>query len=118
MLLVKNPTESQLVTACLQLLQLRGVRAWRSNNTGVFDPVAKRFRSFRGLKGVSDILGIFTRPCGCGVMLAVEVKTKTGQLRAEQQLFLDLVSGAGGLSLVVRSVGDLDNALRLEGIGT
>ena len=50
--------EADLVRACLEWLALRRVKAWRMNNTGVYDPARKAFRSFRGERGVPDILGV------------------------------------------------------------
>ena len=55
---MKKPTESALVRNCLELLQLRGVFAFRVNTTGIFDPGRNVFRSFQGMCGVSDILGL------------------------------------------------------------
>ena len=77
--------ESDVLRACLDLLKWKGIMAWRSNNTGVFDPVKKRFRAFQGLKGVSDILGLisadkFYPPLKThGVFLAVETKGPNAQ---------------------------------------
>src|SRR4051812_31915703 len=63
---------NDLVSACLHLLALQGVRAWRNNTTGVYDPQRKRFRTFTGRKGISDILGIIPPT---GRLLAVECKS-------------------------------------------
>jgi hypothetical protein len=56
--------ETDLVRACLGWLALHRVKAWRMNNTGIFDPARKVFRTFHGLAGVSDILGILPRTAG------------------------------------------------------
>ena len=100
----KAATESTIVTACLKLLTLRRVYAFRVNQIPV------KGHTFRGLRGVADILGILDD----GRFLAIEVKTETGQLRPEQAAFLDAIRQRGGLSCVVRSVADLDAVLRLE----
>jgi hypothetical protein len=105
---VKDQTESELVTACLAWLQLHRVLAWRSNNAGIFDPVRRCFRSFRGLKRVSDILGILPP---AGRLLAVECKARRGRLSAEQRAFLEAVTAAGGLALEVRDLNDLIKAV-------
>jgi hypothetical protein len=99
--------ESDILAACLDLLRLRGILAWRNNTTGVYDPARKCFRAFHGLKGVSDILAIL----GDGRLLAVETKSATGRLTPEQEWFLDEVNHRGGLGLCVRSVGELDQQL-------
>jgi hypothetical protein len=110
--------EADVLTACLDYLHLKGVLAWRSNNTGVFDPARKCFRSFRGLKGVSDILGILPRPVPDGesglphgLFLAVECKGATGRPSADQQWFLEEVTRRGGVALCVRSVRELEQGL-------
>jgi len=110
--------EADVLTACLDYLRFKGVFAWRSNNTGVFDPARKCFRSFRGLKGVADILGIIPRQIGPdgepglhGVLLAVECKGASGRLSDDQEWFLEEVTRRGGIALCVRSVRELDDQL-------
>ncbi len=110
---MKKPTESGIVTACLELLALRKILAWRANQIPVPLPGGKGFRKFAGLRGVSDIIGVLDD----GRFLAVEVKTEVGVLRPDQKVFLDAVRERGGLAIVVRSVADLDRALKLEGVG-
>ena len=112
-------TETDLVRACLNWLALHRVLAWRSNNTGIFDPTRKVFRSFHGLKGVSDILGIVPRPvvlpdggrATVGALLAVECKRPGEKLRAEQEAFLEDVRGRGGIGFCARSLRDLEEHL-------
>ena len=107
---MKSGNETAIVKACLQLLHVRGVAAWR-NNSGAL-PVGKRFVRF-GTPGSSDILGLLAPS---GRLLAVECKTATGRLSEAQRTFLGIVTAAGGLALVVRDVAQLDEALRLEGV--
>lgn len=110
---MKAPRESEIVSACLQLLKMRGVLAWRANQVPV--PLKKGgFRRFAGLKGVSDILGILSPG---GQFLAVEVKRPGGRLRKEQAWFLNAVEKAGGIALCVHSVDELDQDLKAIGIG-
>lgn len=112
---MKAPTETDLVRAVLDYLRLRGLLAWRANNTGVYDPARKAFRSFHGLKGVADVLGVLPRtlcdaaagPVKVGILLAVECKSRSGRLRKEQAAFLDTVRAAGGVALVVRDLKEL-----------
>jgi len=112
-------TESDVLSACLDYLHLRGILAWRTNNTGVFDPTKKAFRSFRGLKGVSDILGIVTQPLTLtngqqlmqGIILAVETKKRGNKPTADQEWFLDEVNRRGGIGIWVTSVQELEEKL-------
>jgi hypothetical protein len=75
--------EADVLSACLDYLRLKGVLAWRSNNTGVFDPV----------------------------LLAVECKGARGSVSADQEWFLEEVARRGGIALCVRSVRELDEQL-------
>lgn len=106
---MKKPTETSLVHACLDLLRLRGVHAWRNNTTGIYDPTRKCFRSFGGLKGVSDILGLIAPR---GRFLAVECKLPGRKQTPEQLMFEAMVRDAGGVALCVRSVHELETLLR------
>lgn len=100
---MKAATESPIVTACLEYLTLRRVCAWRSNNVAVYDPKIRRYRKFRGRRGVSDILGILRG----GRFLAVECK-RPGEKRSPDQIqFLDDVASNGGVAIVAHGVDEL-----------
>jgi hypothetical protein len=102
---VKAPREQDLVNACLRLLRLRGVYAWRNNSGAFVLGQGKGRRFFRaGLVGSSDILGVLPPS---GRLLAVEVKRPGGRPTPHQQAFLDQVRAAGGVAAVVRDVADL-----------
>src|SRR5262245_33120475 len=98
--------ETVLVQACLELLALRRIPAWRAN-TGAARMPSGRFVRF-GTPGISDILGVLPP---AGRLLAVECKRAGNKPTPEQQLFLDAVTAAGGLALVVRDVTELQAAL-------
>jgi hypothetical protein len=116
---MKVGRETDVVRAVLDYLRLRRILSWRSNNTGIYDPARKVFRSFHGLKGVSDVLGVLPRtlcdaaagPVKVGILLAVECKSRSGRLRKEQAAFLDTVRAAGGVALVVKDVRELEAEL-------
>jgi len=99
--------ESDVLSACLQYLELRRVFCWRSNNTPVYDSARKRYRAFRGLKGVSDILGVLPS----GLFLAIEVKKSGGKKSIEQEWFIEQVRQLGGVAICVRSVTELEEQL-------
>lgn len=99
-------TESQLVNACLQLLLVMGIPAWR-NNSGA-TKIGKRFIRF-GMKGSSDILGVLPPS---GRFLAVECKQPKGRTTPDQDAFLSAVNEAGGLGFVVRSVDELEESVK------
>lgn len=100
--------EADVLSGCLQLLKLRGVTAWRTNNVGVYDPNRKCHRTFKGRKGISDVLGIL--PPG-GRLLAVECKRPGGKATRDQIAFLSEVRAAGGVAVVVDDVVQLDELL-------
>ncbi len=112
--------ETDIVRACLDWLALHRIKAWRMNNTGVFDPVKKTHRSFRGLRGVSDILGILPQTVRLadgstetfGNFLAIEVKKPGEKPRDEQDAFLRDIREQGGIALCVHSLDELEEQLR------
>src|SRR5438067_1269941 len=80
---MKAPRETDIVRACLQLLQLRKVPAWR-NNTGAAAFAAggrRRFVRF-GVAGAADVFGVLPPS---GRLLAVEVKVPGGRVRPAQR---------------------------------
>lgn len=105
---LKQPPESALVRACLELLAARGVYAFRVNQQGV--PIAGKPGKYRPgpTRGVSDILGVLPG----GRFLAVECKRKGGKVTSDQIGFLNYVKEFGGLAVVAYSVDDLDRTLR------
>jgi hypothetical protein len=112
---MKAPRETDLTKACLQLLALRGVLCWRQNSgAAVFGQgKARRFvQMTRGVKGISDILGILPP---AGRFLAVECKRPGNKPTADQQGFLDAITAAGGAALVVHDVAELAAALERLG---
>jgi hypothetical protein len=112
--------ETDLVRACLDWLALHRIKAWRMNNTGVFDPAKKVFRTFHGSRGVPDILGIFPQTVrlddgSCvtfGNFLGIECKRPGEQPRPEQAAFLQEIQDLGGIGLCVHSLCELEKQLR------
>lgn len=88
--------ESKVLKACLAILKLSGVFAWR-NNTGAFVGEHKgKSRYIRaGLPGSTDILGLVP---GDGRMLCVEVKRKGCSPTPKQLAFMGRVNAAGGVA--------------------
>ncbi len=120
---MKKPTETALRTACLELLSLCGIWAWK-NNTGSAK-IGKRFVRF-GEPGAPDILGIhpgqkpqrlgeFFR-IGAGRLLCIETKIKPNALSLEQAAWLRRASENGAICLVVYELADLESFLRDEGL--
>jgi hypothetical protein len=112
--------ETTLVRACLDWLALHRILAWRMNNAGVFDPGRKVFRSFRGARGVPDILGICPRKVKLadgsqvtiGSFLGIECKRPGARPRPEQEAFLQGICDRGGIGLCVHTLRELEEQLR------
>jgi hypothetical protein len=83
--------------------------AW-SNNTGVLRDRDNRPVRY-GLPGSSDILA-----CISGRFVGVEVKVGRDKQRQNQADFATAVRQAGGIYVLARSVDDVRNTLRLEGL--
>lgn len=107
---MKPQREQDIVNACLQLLRLRGVLAWRQNSgafTGEYKG-KKRFVQFNGIKGCSDILAVLPP---CGRFLAVEAKRPGEKPTPHQSAFLASVEAMGGVAVVVSDVMQLEHVL-------
>jgi hypothetical protein len=117
-------SESGIVRACLDWLAIHRIKAWRANNTGVFDPAKKVFRSFHGERGVPDILGIFSQTVTLddgavvtfGNFLGVECKKPGMKPRHEQMVFLQEIQQHGGIGICVHSVSELTEKMRPYGV--
>ena len=89
------------------------LRLFRNQVGQLPDPRTGRPVQFGLAKGSADLIGwrtITVTPEMVGRRLAVfcsiEVKTATGKLRPEQQAWLGVVRGAGGIAGVARTVAD------------
>lgn len=71
-------------------------------NVGMFK-VGDRYISTGLPKGFPDLFGIRKSD---GKFIAIEVKTKTGKLREEQKLLLNMLKENGAIAGVARSVKD------------
>lgn len=100
-------THGDLVNSILLTLSPHGL-AW-SNPTGALK-VEDRFIRY-GLSGSSDVLA-----CIKGRFVGVEAKVGRDTHRANQRRFADAVHSAGGIYILARSVDDVTNRLRLEGL--
>jgi hypothetical protein len=83
---------------------------WPNDSVGVWDQRGffRKKKSQYHINGVADILGLRLSD---GRLIAVEVKSQTGQLSDNQKLFLDRVKQSGGIAIVARSWIDIARAL-------
>jgi hypothetical protein len=107
--------EQDIVRACLDLLQLRGVFSWRQNCGAVKQAGRRghrdRFIRFASINGVSDILAVLPPN---GRLLAIECKRPGNGPTEDQAAFLDAVTRRGGLAVVIYDVRDLAEILDRE----
>jgi hypothetical protein len=98
-------SEIDIQNEILDWLNQNGIFAFRVNNGAVYDSttVAYRNRGKFSLKGVSDILGVMPD----GRLLAIEVKTKTGRVSAEQNAFVKKITSRNGIGIIARSLDDV-----------
>ena len=106
-----GPIESALVKACLDLLAVRRIFAWRNSVGAAYNPRG-RFVRF-GKVGSSDILGVLPG----GRLLALEVKRPGGRLTEAQADFLQQINTAGGLAVMIQDVETLERLLPQEARG-
>jgi len=98
--------ESALVEGCLVVLHKVGALVWRQNQGAV--KIGKRLVRFtRGVKGISDVIGLFSD----GQFCAVECKRRPNKLTANQLAFIADVRKHGGFAVCVYSVDELTEAL-------
>lgn len=93
--------EANIQNDIMIALSNAGCLIWR-NNTGILKDANGRPIKFGLCKGSADLIGIAKD----GKFLAVEVKTATGRVRPEQELFIAAVKRAGGRAGVARCVQD------------
>ncbi len=98
-------TENDIMHAVQLEASKLGARLFR-NNVGLFTTLDGRKVRTGLCTGSSDLIGWYK-----GRFLAVEVKTRTGVVRKEQQAFIDQVVNDGGLGCIVREPGELTEYL-------
>lgn len=106
------PKESSIQKAVLDYLALRKIYAFRVNTQGV--PLHDGSGKYRPApqKGVADILAIL-KPSGR--WLAVECKRPGAKLTDDQEEFLCNIHENGGVTVVAKSLEDIELALRKLG---
>lgn len=101
-------SEADILKAVLGTLELHKAVLWCARaNSGLFEVEGRWVRA--GFKGCSDVIGQMRPRPGerAGGWLAIETKSATGRLTADQQLFLDTVASGGGCAGVARSVDEV-----------
>ena len=120
--------EKDVVRACLDYLKLRGILAWR-NQTGMYRGTykGKTWVARQGILGSADIIAcvpkkveatvsrlgqMYSTTFNLGILWAIECKGSRGGQSDAQKAFEAEVRRCGGRYVVVRSVADLEEALK------
>lgn len=106
-----DATEAQILASILAYLRRDRRVAWVERfNVGAARVAQadgrERFVRF-AFRGCSDLLGQLTD----GRLLAIEVKTRVGRVRPEQEAFIARVRDGQGVGLIARSVDDVVAAI-------
>jgi hypothetical protein len=88
---------SNLTKMMLEYLKDNGNEVWRNNNLAV------RGRAFIGRKGVPDIIGYSKK---YGHFVCCEIKAIADRLSADQMVFLEELSMAGGTAMLCQQIRD------------
>jgi hypothetical protein len=109
-----NNPEKQIQNSILQALSIAGYFAWPVQNQGQYDPARKTYRRppkwFR--YGVPDII-VAARN---GITLFIEVKSPVGDQSKAQRIFEAEVFRRGHRYTIARSVSDVFDYMRIQGI--
>jgi len=100
-----NESEKDVLDACMQLLEVKGVFHYR-NNTGALKDRNDRLVRF-GAVGSPDIVAIID-----GKYVGIECKSTKGKQSENQMLFQYAVERAGGVYVLVHSVDELLSFLK------
>lgn len=102
-------SEKQIENLILSYLASQRILAWKNETVGIWNEARGAYmkkHSIHRKVGISDILGIYK-----GKFLAIEVKSKSGRLSDYQRIFLREVTENGGISIVARSIEDVERGL-------
>lgn len=95
---------NELTKAVIDYLRLKGVRCWRSNSVGIFDPTKKVFRKPSGSStGIADVTGL-RKPMGQHI--EVEIKRVGEKQRQSQIDHQKSIEEMGGLYFLTTSIGN------------
>lgn len=110
-------TEAAIQAEIRKNLCRGNVRLFR-NNVGAAKNAAGRLVTYGLAKGSADLIGWVSRiitPADIGKRIAqftsVEVKSSSGQVRPEQKTWLEIVTNAGGIAGIARSVEDAEEII-------
>lgn len=119
---MKQPERELQEAVCRYLDMQPRILYWANNPqiiTGKMTPqkmgylASLKKRGFK--KGVPDLMCLFRSKHGSAVFLALELKAAKGVVSDEQQGFMEACNERGGFTAVVRSLEDVQEALRVAG---
>lgn len=105
-----QPKEKDIERSICDYLRIKGYFFWKQPSAGFFDTSRKTFREHVSpyvKTGIPDIIVIKE-----GQFIGLEVKSATGRQSLAQSDFERELRAAGGNYFLVRSIEDVDNALK------
>jgi len=106
--------EADVLRGCLDLLSIKRVKHFRTNNMPAFDPQRGCYRTFHGTKGMPDIIAIIPTMSNDGVVgcfCGIECKSSDGKQSEDQKSQEKEIVESGAYYLLVHSVDELANDL-------
>lgn len=105
-----KPKEKDVEKSICDWLRIKGFFFWKQPSSGYFDTTRRTFRKHTSPYvrcGVPDIIVVKE-----GKFIGLEVKSATGRQSTAQEDFERDLRIAGGVYFLVRSIEDVENALR------
>ena len=98
--------EKDIQKQILDWLRWHKVFCWKSNTAGIYRKSTDSYIP-AGMRGISDIIGIFN-----GRMICIEVKMPKKKPSEFQQRFIDSINKSGGIAFVAHSLDEVETNLK------
>jgi hypothetical protein len=107
---MKQAAENDILQAICEFLWYNKIFFYRNNNTPTYDAARRAYRAMPkwGMKGISDIVGVFR-----GRPMYIECKVKGKYASKEQKEFIQKILDEGGIAGVCRSIDDVKKLLNI-----
>ena len=113
MRMAERISETKISKSIMEYLAARHILAFRQNTGAVVSEYKGKQRFMRfGTPGMADLLAFVNSPFAGLIVHWLEVKTATGKQSELQKSFQNQVEAAGHRYSVVRSIEDVETALK------
>lgn len=107
-------TTNNITLGVISFLNSKSFVAFRVNNTGIYDPIARAFRKkAKNELGICDIVACSPR----GFFIGIEIKNKLTKDRTskDQIIFHDRIKQAKGQIIIIKAYPEIEEWHRLYG---